>query len=144
MQEELKAKPKDVDLMRKRLGARDQNFSICTYAIGETNGIVDVLHCIRITAQQESVDLKTLISFTCNLLTLGVFRHRVYYNMLNSAKLLEKSVDVLKKKVKTKSEFIEIIAALAIYLGKLNYWLDLEMPWNELAIEYHKAKANCK
>jgi hypothetical protein len=137
-------KPEDVDLMRIRLGTRDQNFSICTYAIGETNGVVDFLYCIRITAQQESVDVKTLVAVTCNLLSLEVDRYRVSYNMLNAAKLVEKTVDVLKKKVKTNKEFIEVVEALMFYLGKLNYWLDLEMPWNELSIEYEKIKTNCK
>jgi len=135
-------KPKDIDRMRTRLGAKGQNYTINAYSVGDTNGICDFLHSMRITAKDETTDIKTLISATCNLLSFEGSRFARYYKLEDTTKLIEKTVDVLKKDVKTNKEFLEVIEALMSYLGKINYWLDLEMPWKELADEYEKLKEN--
>ena len=135
-------KPKDVERMRSRLGAKEQNYTITDYAVGGTNGIADFLHCMRLSAQDKDADVKTLILATCNLLSFEASSFVRYYNLEDTSKLMEKTVDVLKKDVKTHKDFLEVIEALMRYLGKLNYWIDLEMPWKELADEYEKLKAN--
>jgi len=135
-------KPKDVERMRTRIGAREQNYTINAYSVGDTNAIVDFLHSMRVTAQEENMDIKTLASAVCNLLSFEASRFTRYYNLEDTTKLFEKTVDVLKKEVKTAQEFLEVIEALMRYIGKLNYWLDLEIPWAELAVEYERLKAN--
>ena len=135
-------KPKDVERMRTRLGANGQNYTINDYSVGVTNAIVDFLHSMRVTAQDKAADVKTLILATCNLLSFEASGFTRYYNLEDTSKLMEKTVDVLKKDVKTHKDFLEVIEALMRYLGKLNYWLDLEVPWKELADEYERLKAN--
>lgn len=134
-------KPEDINLMLVRKGPRGYNFTVCDYAAGATNAIVYFFHCIRITLKkEETVDLKTLIALTCNLLNIEASRYRRYYNMRTSPELIEKVVDILRNKVKSVDEFSEILDTLTIYIGKLNYWLDLEVPWHELSVEYLKVK----
>ncbi len=37
---------------------------------------------------------------------------------------------------KNEEEFIEFLAELTLYIGRLNYWLDQSMPWYEIVQAY--------
>jgi hypothetical protein len=42
--------------------------------------------------------------------------------------------------VNTRGELVAIISELALYLGRLNYWLDAAAPWYDLLTAYDSAK----
>lgn len=135
------SKPKDVGRVRGRLGARDQNFTIISYAESDTRAVVDFLHNMRMTAQQSGVNIPTLAAATINLISFEGSRYTRYYDMVDMPKAMDITVEALKE-VKTPEEFLAVVEAFDAYIGKVNYWLDLEIPWEELQREFARVRGN--
>lgn len=134
-------KPDEVERVRGRKGARGQNFSIMVYAEGDTRGVIDFLHSVRTTVKEENIDLKTMIAIAVNHLEFQANRFERYYDMVDLPGLMKKTSTGLKE-VKDKEEYLRLIEAFMLYIGKINYWLDLEIPWSELAERYESVKAS--
>jgi hypothetical protein len=124
-------KPADMKLLKARLGARGQNLSVLIYAAADTGALVECLSSIRATALEESSDLPTLISLTRKAASFWGSRFKRYYHLETLHNLVNEAIAVLDE-VKTKEEFITLVQALASYVGKMNYWVDLEIPWGEI------------
>lgn len=134
-------KPTDVARVRGRLGARNQNFTIISYAESDTRAVVDFVHNMRVTAKQPGVDIPTLAAATINLISFEGSRYTRYYDMVDMPKAMDITVEALKN-VKTTEEFLAVIEAFDSYIGEVNYWLDLEIPWDELRHEFARVKGN--
>jgi galactokinase len=135
-------KPADVTRTRNRKGPRGQNFTIISYTESETRALVDSLYNMRVTANQENVDVLTLAKTTANLINFLGSRYTRYYNMVDTPQLFKETAEVLEKEVKTKEQFIKLLEPLTSYVGKLNYWYDYEIPWDELGDEFSKLKGD--
>ncbi len=68
------------------------------------------------------------------LLMLGFDQRQasVYYRLDGTTKLLKGAIAALKK-VRTRKGYQPLVSELLLYLGRLNCWIDLEIPWSRLA-----------
>ena len=135
------AKPADVARVRGRLGTRAQNFTIISYAESDTRAVVDFLHNMRVTAKQDGAHIPTLAAATANLISFEGSRYSRYYDMIDIPKAMDLTVEALKD-VQTAGQFLELVEAFDAYIGKVNYWLDLEIPWEELRKEFTRVKGH--
>ena len=134
------SRPEEVRRVRGRKGARNQNFTIMAYSAADTRGVVDFLHSLRVTAKAGDADLQALAAITANYLEFQASRFERYYDMVELSALTRKTITGLKQ-AGTVGDFVEVLEAYTLYIGKLHFWLDLELPWATLAEEYERVKA---
>ncbi len=125
-------KPEDIGSLKRRIGARKQNFTTVMYADTDTQAMVKYLYNLRDASKIKGVDLPTLKRITEIMLGLDQRRAVIYYHLQKTAQLLEMTMDALKR-VRTVKGYQSLIGEVLLYIGKLNYWIDLEIPWSRLA-----------
>lgn len=128
-------KPKDIERMRSRVGARGQNLSIVVYAMGDTSATVDVLYYLRLSIKAMGDNFKPFVDFACRYLESVASRAERYYLLFDLARITRKTIQHLEN-VQTAQEFLSLVEAYMLYVGKLNYWIDYEMPWDEKSRDF--------
>jgi hypothetical protein len=132
-------RPADMDTMRKRMGARDQNASIAIYAYSDIGVTTDVLFQLEKGSLKNDYDLKTVTKIACDWLFFIADRIPRYYRFNDTAELTMRTIEALKAAA-TREEANEILKAVQHYYGQLRMWIDLDIPWPELGEAYAKAK----
>lgn len=125
-------KPEDIEALKKRMGAKSQNLTPLIYAESDTRALVKCLSYLREISLTEDLDLNTLKTVTNIFLINDQSRALRYYRMEGYARFLEKSVEILKKSNSIR-EYIEVIEETLIYIGRINFWIDEQIPWASLA-----------
>jgi hypothetical protein len=122
----------DIPTLKKRIGSMKQNFTTVMYADTDTQSMVKYLYHLRETSKLKGVNLDTLKKVAINQLQFDQGRATRYYRLHKTAELLGQAIEALKT-VRSVSAYRALIGELLLYLGKLNYWIDLEIPWAKLA-----------
>ncbi len=122
----------DIGTMKKRIGSMKQNFTTVMYADTDTQSMVKYLYNLRETSKIKGAHLGTLKQAAILFLEFDRRRATVYYRLNITAKLLDKFIEALKQ-VKSAKTYQTLIGEFLLYIGKINYWIDLEIPWNRLA-----------
>jgi hypothetical protein len=131
-------RPADMDAMRKRMGARDQNASIALYAYADIGASADVLFQFEKSSLKEDHDLRTIVNLACDGLFALADRIPRYYRFNDTAELIGRTIEALRA-AETRKEVNEILQAIQHYISQLRFWIDLEIPWPELGVAYAKA-----
>jgi hypothetical protein len=131
-------RPTDMDAMRKRMGARDQNASIAIYAYMDIWGTADLLFQLEKSSLKGNYDLQTVVNVACDWLFSIADRIPRYYRFNNTAELITKTIEALRT-AETREEANEILHAIQHYISQLRFWIDLDLPWPEFGVAYAKA-----
>lgn len=131
-------RPEDMDTMRKRMGARDQNGSIAIYSYVDISTTADMLFYWEKASLKEDYDLTTVINMVGDWLVFLADRIPRYYRFNNMSALTTRAVEALKAS-KSREEVNAILQALQHYYAQLNFWIDLEIPWAALGVAYAQA-----
>ena len=131
--------PKEVrDAFLTAKGSGDSAFFPCLYGNFEARACHHTLYTLRQTLRDgRKVDLDTIKLLTKNALLN-------YLPYLNWPKLYA-SEDFFKATageigaIASTEDFIELLEELALYVGRLNFWIDQSMPWFELVQAYEAA-----
>ena len=109
------------------LGRRDVMRPIgpLLYAEADTRTLHETLWLIR----QEARSTGAVPLFASRVLRHAAGRLRGWYQLSGAAAVLEPAADALPGL--SASHAAETIDALMLYVGRLNLWLDLSIPWNE-------------
>ena len=121
-------------------GTGDSTFFPCLYGDFEARACHHALYTLRQTLRSGGVDFKTIKVMTQNSLT----NYLPYLNWpgLHDSEKFIKHVAGELSVIDTESEFIQLLEELALYVGRLNYWIDQSMPWYELIQAYDTAKTS--
>jgi hypothetical protein len=119
------------------MGPKSQNLTVCIYTHGDTNSAAYFLYMLYSFGVQKKGDLATLKKIAAELLSFQATRFKVYYKMDDSEAISLQTAEAVKT-AETYEEFAEIVKAIQLYYGQLSYWVDLAIPWSELAKEYTK------
>ncbi len=122
----------DIATMKRRIGSMKQNFTTVMYGDTDTQAMVKYLYNLREASKMKRADLTTLKQATALMLEFDRRRAIVYYRLNRTAKLLGEAIEALKK-VRTLKGYQALIGEVLLYIGRLNYWIDLEIPWAKLA-----------
>jgi hypothetical protein len=125
-------RPEDVEALKKRIGAKNQKLTPLVYAESDTRALVKCLSYLREVSKTEDLDLNTLKKITRVFFQNDQSRAIRYYRMEGYARFLEKSSEALKN-ADSISAYREIIEEALIYVGRINFWIDEEIPWASLA-----------
>jgi hypothetical protein len=134
-------RPADMEAMRKRLGARDQNGSIALYAYADVGVTADILYYFETGALKDGYDFKTVANLVSDWLFFVADRIPRYYRFGETAELTTRVIEAAKS-ASSREELHEILKAAEYYYQQLRMWIDVEIPWAELGIAYAKAKGD--
>ena len=98
------------------------------YAESDTRILHELLWELRLMAYENKSDLDYVINFT--LRVLQYFRKKLegLYFLANTAKIIE-NVETWLPKCENFEEYIKLMDELILYIGRINMWIDLLIPW---------------
>ena len=134
-------RPYEMTTMRKRMGARNQNGSIALYAFNDIGATHEVLYYLEEGAKNPDYDVETVKKLACDWLFFVADRIPRYYNFHITIDLSFEVIAALKETT-DRQEIYEILHAIQHYYSHFFYWIDLEIPWNEIGKTYAEVKGD--
>ncbi|MBW1699240.1 MAG: hypothetical protein JRH18_16475 [Deltaproteobacteria bacterium] len=122
----------------KARGTGDSSFFPCLYGDFEARACHHALYTIRQTLRDGDVDFKTIRIVTKNSLN-NYLPYLNWPRLYDSEKFIKEVAEQLET-IESEDEFIRLLEELALYVGRLNYWIDQHMPWYELIRAYEAAR----
>ena len=131
--------PADIARLRTRKGARNQGASAVLYAAMKLGQLVTFLNHLRGVARKGGVDLVTMKSITDPLLDFYADTYGGFYRMTDTAEVVRLAKAALQT-VKTLDEYVALTGELSLYIGRMDYWVDLLIPWAKLGEAYEQSR----
>ncbi len=120
--------PSEVNRLPGIKGAWDQGASTVLFAATKLATLITFLNHMRGLARQGGVDLETMKTVTGPYLEFHAAVFGNHYQLAQTAQVVRWAQAALPE-VKTLEDYATLIEELAIYLNRLDYWVDLKIPW---------------
>ena len=121
-------------------GSGDSTFFPCLYGDFEARACHHALYTLRQTLRNGGVDFQTIMLMTQNSLR-NYLPYLSWPGLHDSEKFIKDVAEELTT-IDSENEFIQLLEELALYVGRLNFWIDQSMPWYELIQAYETAGAS--
>ncbi len=131
--------PADIARLKARKGARNQGASAVLYAAMKLGQLVTFLNHLREVARKGDVDLVSLKAITDPLLEFYASTYGGFYQMTDTAAIVRKGRAALPD-VKSLAEFVALAGELSLYIGRMDYWVDLLIPWAKFGETYERMR----
>jgi len=128
-------KPDDIEAVKRRQGAKNQNLTTLIYAEGDTRALVRFLSYLRELCLSEELDLDTVKKISMIFIESEQSRVLRYYNMKDLGQFLKETLEDLKH-IASLQEYTDLIEEVLIYIGRMSFWIDEQIPWSYLASVY--------
>jgi hypothetical protein len=115
----------------------DSSFFPTLFAWEETIASRNVLFVIRKTLLEGGIDLRTVKRLTHELLKMYIPFLR-WANLPETEGLFQEISDHVMS-IDSSKELVTLLEDLILYVGRLNYWIEPLMPWNELIKTFDSA-----
>jgi hypothetical protein len=115
----------------------DSSFFPTLYAWEETVASRNTFLTLRKTMLESDSDLRTLKLLARNLLDLYVSYFKMT-NLRETTKLLREASQEVEK-LTSKPELQELLEELIRYTGRLHYWIEPMMPWEDIIRTFEAA-----
>lgn len=135
--------PADLARLRAKKGARQQGASAVLYATAKLGQLAVFLNHLRQVAKQNKVDLETLRVTTDSLLEFYAGQYGGFYGLTDTAQIVRLGKDALAE-VKTLEEYVQLVGELALYVSRVDYWVDFLIPWAKFGAVYEQIAAQRK
>lgn len=120
--------PQELVRLTDRKATRDQAASTVLYAATKLATLITFLNHVRGVAQGGGVDLATLKAVTAPYLEFHAAVYGNFYRLASTAAVVHWANDALAE-VTTLEDYASLMGELAIYLNRVDYWVDLKIPW---------------
>ena len=120
--------PAEVKRLPGIKGAWNQGASTILFATTKLVTLITFLNHMRDIARQGGVDLETMKTVTAPYLEFHAAVFGNHYQLAEAAQVIRWAKEALPN-LKTLAEYATLIEELAIYLNRLDYWVDLKIPW---------------
>ncbi|HSB73128.1 MAG TPA: hypothetical protein VLH58_03390 [Candidatus Methylomirabilis sp.] len=131
--------PADIARLRTRKGARDQGASAVLYAAMKLGQLVTFLNHLRGVARTGGVDLGTMKVITEPLLDFYGSTYGGFYQMTDTAEVVRLAKAALQE-VNGLDEYVALTGELSLYIGRMDYWVDLLIPWATFGEVYEQMR----
>lgn len=132
--------PADIARLRTRKGARKQGASAVIYAAMKLGQLVVFLNHLREMARQGGIDLPTMKAITAPLLESYATQYGGFYQMTDTAAVVRMARAALED-VKSLGDYVALTGELSLYVGRMDYWVDLLIPWAKFGEVYEQMRA---
>lgn len=129
--------PADIVRLRTRKGARNQGASAVLYAAMKLGQLVTTLNHLRGVARKGGIDLGTMKAITDPLLEFYADTYGGFYRMTDTAEVVRLARAALQE-VKGLDEYVALTGELSLYVGRMDYWVDLLIPWARFGEAYER------
>ena len=129
--------PADITRLRTRKGARNQGASAVIYAAMKLGQLVTFLNHLREVARKDGVDLETMKAVAAPLLEFYANTYGGFYQMTDTATVVRLAKAALQD-VKSLEEYVALTGELSLYIGRMDYWVDLLIPWAKFGEVYEQ------
>lgn len=120
--------PAEVRRLSHIKGARAQGASTVIFAATKLQTLITFLNHMRDVAKQGDVDLATMVAVTEPYLAFHAGVYGNFYQFADTAKVVRWAIEGLAE-VDTLEGYAVLTGELAIYLNRIDYWVDLKIPW---------------
>jgi len=131
--------PADISRLRTRKGARNQGASAVLYAAMKLGQLVTFLNHLREVARKGGVDLGTMKAIAGPLLEFYAGTYGGFYQMTDTAQVVRQARAVLQE-AKSLEEYAALLGGLSLYIGRMDYWIDLLIPWAKFGEVFEQKK----
>ena len=120
--------PADIARLREKKGTRGQGASAVLYAHMKLGQLAVMLNHLRGEARQGRVDLPTMKTVTASLLEFYAAQYVGFYQLIDTAQVVRQAKEALTE-IKTLQDYGALVSELALYIGRVDYWVDFQIPW---------------
>ena len=120
--------PQELVRLTDRKATREQAASTVLYATTKLATLITFLNHVRGVAQGGEVDLATMKAVTTPYLEFHAGVYGNFYKLAGTAEVVRWANDALAE-VETLEDYVTLVGELAIYLNRVDYWVDLKIPW---------------
>jgi hypothetical protein len=120
--------PEEIERLTGRKATRNQGASTVLYAATKLATLLTFLNHVRGVAKGGAVDLGTMKAVTEPFLEFHAGVYGNFYQLADTAETVRLAVEALSQ-VTTLEEYAALMGELAIYLNRVDYWVDLKIPW---------------
>lgn len=131
--------PPDLARLRTKKGARQQGASPVLYATAKLGQLAVFLNHLRQVARQHPVDLATMRVVTETMLEFYANQYGGFYGLTDTAHIVRVGKEALAH-VQTLDDYIAVVGELAIYVSRVDYWVDMLIPWARFGEVYEQLK----
>jgi hypothetical protein len=110
--------------------AWDQGASTVLYAATKLATLITFLNHVRGMAMTGGVDLDTMKAVTGSYLDFHARSYGGFFQLADTAETVCWAQEALSG-VSTLGDYVALVGELAMYLNRVDYWLDLRIPWAE-------------
>lgn len=132
--------PPDLARLRTQKGTRHQGASPVLYATAKLGQLAVFLNHLRQVARQYPVDLPTMRALTDSLLEFYANQYGGFYGLTDTAQIVRLGKDALAH-AQTIEDYITVVGELALYVSRVDYWVDSLIPWAQFGELYEKINA---
>jgi hypothetical protein len=120
--------PPELVQLTDRKATRDQAASTVVYAATKLATLITFLNHMRGVAQGGGVDLATMKAATDPYLEFHAGVYGNFYKLADTAEVVRWANEALAE-VATLEDYATLVGELAIYLNRVDYWVDQKIPW---------------
>jgi len=120
--------PAELQRLAEIKGAWDQGASTVLFAATKLATLITFLNHMRRLARREDLDLETVKAVTEPYLAFHAGVYGNFYQLADTSRTVRWAKEALSQ-VQSLDEYAALIGELAIYLNRVDYWVDLKIPW---------------
>jgi hypothetical protein len=120
--------PAEIRRLPEIKATMDQGASTVLFAATKLQTLITFLNHMRAVANQGGVDLETMKAATEPYLAFHAGVYGNFYKFADTAQVVRWAQEALADAA-TLEEYAAVVGELAIYLNRVDYWVDLKIPW---------------
>jgi len=125
----------DLDSLKKSKGAKGMRWPVVAWAESDSRELEMFLWILRCSSQSDATNVESLKVLLSTALSLYAQRFDSWYNMKRTSQILKEAEQCVKS-IQTKEEYLTFTDELMLYVGRMSFWLDTLIPWNEMSTLY--------
>ena len=122
--------PKEITRLPSIKGAWDQGASTVLFAATKLATLITFLNHMRGVARGREVNLETMKKVTQPYLEFHASVLGNHYQFADTAQVVRWAAEAVPD-VNSLEDYATLIGELAVYLNRVDYWVDLKIPWAE-------------
>jgi hypothetical protein len=120
--------PYEIKRLTSIKGAWGQGASTVLFAATKLATLITFLNHMRGAAMQGEVDLDTMKKVTQPYLEFHASVYGNHYQFTGTAQVVRWAAEGISK-ANTLADYATLVGELAIYLNRMDYWVDMKIPW---------------
>ena len=132
--------PAEVAGLLSRRGTKGYEWPVVICAEENTRAFADDVSVLRKAGQDASLDLTTVKTVARLFIEaqLGVLLN--WYGLKESVQLIEGTLSTLDI-IESREEYMAYIHELCVYVGRLHWWVDTLIPWDDMSALYAQLRS---